>query len=210
MDYLPLVILMRHGQAENNVNRILVGRHIESHLTDYGRQQVEDTARYLQNVPIEKVYVSPVTRTVETAKIVSKILGISYEIDERLYEIELGKLVGMNYDDIIDKYGNLFLKFYAGTDSTLSNYGVESFTAVKRRIKDLMDEIKDTEHDKNVLMITHLDPIKAAISVLLDLKPEALFHWHIRNAALTILKHESKIYSLSGVNVMSMHRYLTE
>jgi probable phosphoglycerate mutase len=210
VDYLPLVILMRHGQAENNVNRILVGRHIESHLTDYGRQQVEDTARYLQNVPIEKVYVSPVTRTVETAKIVSKILGISYEIDERLYEIELGKLVGMNYDDIIDKYGNLFLKFYAGTDSTLSNYGVESFTAVKRRIKDLMDEIKDTEHDKNVLMITHLDPIKAAISVLLDLKPEALFHWHIRNAALTILKHESKIYSLSGVNVMSMHRYLTE
>ncbi len=201
---------MRHGQAENNVNRILVGRHIESHLTDYGRQQVEDTARYLQNVPIEKVYVSPVTRTVETAKIVSKILGISYEIDERLYEIELGKLVGMNYDDIIDKYGNLFLKFYAGADSMLSNYGVESFTAVKRRIKDLMDEIKETEHDKNVLMITHLDPIKAAISVLLDLKPEALFHWHIRNAALTILKHESKIYSLSGVNVMSMHRYLTE
>jgi 2,3-bisphosphoglycerate-dependent phosphoglycerate mutase len=201
---------MRHGQAENNVNRILVGRHIESHLTDYGRQQVEDTARYLQNVPIEKVYVSPVTRTVETAKIVSKILGISYEIDERLYEIELGKLVGMNYDDIIDKYGNLFLKFYAGADSMLSNYGVESFTAVKRRIKDLMDEIKETEHNKNVLMITHLDPIKAAISVLLDLKPEALFHWHIRNAALTILKHESKIYSLSGVNVMSMHRYLTE
>jgi len=201
---------MRHGQAENNVNRILVGRHIESHLTDYGRKQVQDTARYLQNVPIEKLYVSPVIRTVETAKIVSEILGINYEIDERLYEIELGRLVGMNYDDIIDKYGNLFLKFYAGTDNTLSSYGVESFTAVKRRIKAFMDEVTEKEHDKNVLMITHLDPIKAAISVLLDLKPQALFHWHIRNAALTILKHESKIYSLSGVNVMSMHRYLNE
>jgi probable phosphoglycerate mutase len=179
-------------------------------LTDYGRKQVEDTARYLQNVPIEKLYVSPVIRTVETAKIVSKILGINYKIDERLYEIDLGRLVGMNYDDIINKYGNLFLKFYAETDSTLSTYGVESFTAVKRRIKALMDEITEKEHDKNVLMITHLDPIKAAISVLLDLKPQALFHWHIRNAALTILKHESKIYSLSGVNVMSMHRYLNE
>ena len=201
---------MRHGQAENNVNRILVGRHIESHLTDYGRKQVEDTARYLQNVPIEKLYVSPVIRTLETAKIVSKILGINYKIDERLYEIDLGRLVGMNYDDIINKYGNLFLKFYAETDSTLSTYGVESFTAVKQRIKALMDEITEKEHDKNVLMITHLDPIKAAISVLLDLKPQALFHWHIRNAALTILKHESKIYSLSGVNVMSMHRYLNE
>ena len=205
-----MLIFMRHGQAENNVNRILVGRHIESHLTDYGRKQVEDTARYLQNVPIEKLYVSPVIRTLETAKIVSKILGINYKIDERLYEIDLGRLVGMNYDDIINKYGNLFLKFYAETDSTLSNYGVESFSAVKRRIKALMDEITDKEHDKNVLLISHLDPIKAAISVLLDLKPQALFHWHIRNAALTILKHESKIYSLSGVNVMSMHRYLNE
>jgi 2,3-bisphosphoglycerate-dependent phosphoglycerate mutase len=201
---------MRHGQAENNVNKILVGRHIESHLTAYGRQQVEDTAKYLQSIPIEKVYVSPVTRTVETAKIVSKILGIRYEIDERLYEIDLGKLVGMNYEDIIHKYGNLFLKFYAESDNALSNYGVESFTAVKRRIKDLMDEITEKEQDKNVLMITHLDPIKAAISSLLDLKPQALFHWHIRNASLTILKHESRIYSLSGVNVMSMHRYLNE
>ena len=201
---------MRHGQAENNVNKILVGRHIESHLTAYGNQQVEDTAKYLQNIPIEKVYVSPVTRTVETAKIVSKILGIRYEIDERLYEIDLGKLVGMNYEDIIQKYGNLFLKFYAESDKALSHYGVESFTAVKRRIKNLMEEITEKEHDKNVLMITHLDPIKAAISSLLDLKPQALFHWHIRNASLTILKHESGIYSLSGVNVMSMHRYLNE
>jgi probable phosphoglycerate mutase len=116
----------------------------------------------------------------------------------------------MNYEDIIHKYGNLFLKFYAESDNVLSHYGVESFTAVKRRIKDLMDEITEKEHDKNVLMITHLDPIKAAISSLLDLKPQALFHWHIRNASLTILKHESRIYSLSGVNVMSMHRYLNE
>src|SRR6266480_7515862 len=156
---------MRHGQAENNVNRILVGRHIESHLTDYGRRQVEDTARYLQNVPIEKLYVSPVTRAVETAKIVSKILGISYEIDERLYEIELGKLVGMNFEDIIQKYGNLFLKFYTETDSTLTCYGVETFASVKMRIKHLLDEIVENHQDKNVLMITHLDPIKAAISI---------------------------------------------
>ena len=72
---------MRHGQADNNVNRILVGRYIESHLTEYGKQQVADTSKYLKNVPIEKVYVSPVTRTVETAKIVCKLLGMSYEID---------------------------------------------------------------------------------------------------------------------------------
>jgi 2,3-bisphosphoglycerate-dependent phosphoglycerate mutase len=201
---------MRHGQADNNVNRILVGRHIESHLTEFGKQQVLDTAKFLKNVPIEKIYVSPVIRTVETANIVCKTLGIEYETDERLYEIELGKLVGLNYEDIINTYGNLFLKFYTENDTTLLTYGVESFASVKKRIKHLLDEIRQKHQDKNILMITHLDPIKAAISILLNLRPDALFHWHIRNASLTILKHESGIYSLAGVNVMDMYRYLNE
>lgn len=207
---LPLAIFMRHGQADNNVNRILVGRYIESHLTEYGKQQVADTSKYLKNVPIEKVYVSPVTRTVETAKIVCKLLGMNYEIDERLYEIDLGKLVGMHFEEIIHKHGNLFLKFYNEDDVILARYGVESFASVKSRVKHLLDEIVKIQQDKNVLLITHLDPIKAAISILLDLKAEALYRWHIRNASLTILKHETNLYSLSGVNVMGMHRYIDE
>jgi 2,3-bisphosphoglycerate-dependent phosphoglycerate mutase len=207
---MPLAIFMRHGEADNNVNRILVGRHIESHLTEIGRQQVRDTANYLKEILVDKVFVSPVIRARETAEIVCDVINLDYEIDERLYEIELGKLVGMNYEDIIEKHGNLFLKFYSGDEQMLDNYGVESFTSVKMRIKHLLDEAIERYPDKNIIFVTHLDPIKAAISLLLDLKPEALYQWHIRNAALTILKHESKIFSLSGVNVMGLHRYLKE
>ena len=207
---MPLAIFMRHGEADNNVNRILVGRHIESHLTEIGRQQVRDTANYLKEIVVDKVFVSPVIRARETAEIVCDVINLDYEIDERLYEIELGKLVGMNYEDIIEKHGNLFLKFYSGDEQMLDNYGVESFTSVKMRIKHLLDEAIERYPDKNIIFVTHLDPIKAAISLLLDLKPEALYQWHIRNAALTILKHESKIFSLSGVNVMGLNRYLKE
>ena len=199
---MPLAIFMRHGEADNNVNRILVGRHIESHLTEIGRQQVRDTANYLKEILVDKVFVSPVIRARETAEIVCDVINLDYEIDERLYEIELGKLVGMNYEDIIEKHGNLFLKFYSGDEQMLDDYGVESFTCVKMRIKHLLDEAIERYPDKNIIFVTHLDPIKAAISLLLDLKPEALYQWHIRNAALTILKHESKIFSLSGLNVM--------
>ena len=207
---MPLAIFMRHGEADNNVNRILVGRHIESHLTEIGRQQVRDTANYLKEILVDKVFVSPVIRARETAEIVCDVINMDYEIDERLYEIELGKLVGMNYEDIIEKHGNLFLKFYSGDEQMLDDYGVESFTSVKMRIKHLLDETMERYPDKNIIFVTHLDPIKAAISLLLDLKPEALYQWHIRNAALTILKHESKIFSLSGVNVMGLDRYLKE
>lgn len=202
--------MMRHGQAENNVNKILVGRHVEAHLTEFGKRQVADTAMYLKEIPITRILVSPVIRTIETAKIVCEILGSSYEIDERLYEIELGKLVGMNYEEIVQKYGNLFLKFYSGNDPTLLSYGVESFTSVKNRINNLLEELGHKCEDENILLITHLDPIKAAISTLLDLNPKSLYRWHIRNASLTILRQESQIYSLSGVNLMSINRYFEE
>ena len=198
---------MRHGQAENNVSRTLVGRHIESHLTSQGKDQAADVAKQLKSIPIDKVYVSPVIRAMETAQIVCEILGMDYEIDERLYEIELGKLVGMNYEEVTTKYGDLFLRFYAEHDPVLASFGVEPFAAVKQRVKSLLDDALKKHEDSNVLMVTHLDPIKAALATLLDLKPEALYRWHIRNASLTVLKHESRIYSLSGVNVMAMHRY---
>jgi probable phosphoglycerate mutase len=208
---MSLVILMRHGQAESNVSRILAGRHMKSHLTEHGRQQVVDSAKQLmKNIAIEKVYVSPVTRTVETAQIVRQILGTDYVIDERLYETEMGRLVGMNYEEATTKYGDVLNRFYSDYDPILESFGVEAFASVKHRITSLLDDILQKHEDSNVLMITHLDPIKAALATLLDLSPEALRRWNIRNASLTILKHESKIYSISGVNVMVMYRYPLE
>jgi probable phosphoglycerate mutase len=208
---LGLVILMRHGQAESNVNRILAGRHMESHLTEYGRQQVVDSTKQLmKNIAIEKVYVSPVTRTVETAQIVCQILGTNYVVDERLYETEMGRLVGMNYEEITTKYGDVLTRFYSDYDPVLESFGVEAFASVKRRINSLLNDLLHKHEDSNVLMVTHLDPIKAALATLLDLSSDALHRWNIRNASLTILKHESKIYSISGVNIMVMYRYPVE
>ena len=207
---MNLAIFMRHGQADNNVNRILVGRHLESHLTEKGKMQVKETAKLLKNMSISKIYSSPVTRAIETTEIVGEELGLDYEIDDRLYEIDLGKLAGTNYDEVLNKYGNLFLSFYMGDDSVLSNHGVESFTAVKSRIRDLLDQVMARHNDHNILLVTHLDPIKAAISYILDLKPESLYKWHMRNAALTILRQEFKTWTISAVNFMGAQRYLYE
>src|SRR5688500_11256249 len=123
---------MRHGQAENNVSRMLVGRHIEAHLTPQGREQVADAAKQLKTIKIDKVFASPVIRAIETAQIVCDTLGMDYEIDERLYEIELGKLVGMNYEEVTTKYGDLFMRFYTERDPVLEQFGVEAFSAVKQ------------------------------------------------------------------------------
>jgi probable phosphoglycerate mutase len=209
---MSLIIFMRHGQAYNNVQKLLVGRNLESHLTDLGQQQVKNTGQLLKAIEIHKIYSSPVIRTIETAEIVSNIVGLPFEKDERLFEIELGKLVGMYYDDLINKHGNLFVKFYCDNDdeNSLLEFEVESFGAVKKRISELLKEIVIKHVDENVLLISHLDPIKAAISLIMDIKPSSVYNIWVPNASLNIFRNHNNDLSLCGINVMDMRRFLTD
>ena len=209
---MSLIIFMRHGQAFNNVQKLLVGRNLESHLTDLGREQVKSTSQLLKTIDIHKIYSSPVIRTMETAEIVSNAIGLPFEKDERLFEIELGKLVGMYYEDLINKHGNLFVKFYCDNDdeNSLLEFEVESFGAVKKRISELLKEIVIKHKDENVLLVSHLDPIKAAISLIMNIKPSSVYNIWVPNASLNIFKNFNNDLSLCGINVMDMRRFITD
>lgn len=203
---------MRHGQAYNNVKKLLVGRNLESHLTDLGREQVQQSGQMLSTIAIDKIYASPVIRTVETAEIVSNILNMPFEEDERLFEIELGKLVGMYYEDLINTHGNLFVKFYSDNDNdnSLVDFEVESFSSVKKRISELLQEVVIKHRNENILLISHLDPIKAAISLILDIKPSLVYNIHIPNASLNIFKSHDDTISMCCLNMMDIRRCLTD
>ena len=209
---MSLIIFMRHGQAYNNVKKLLVGRNLESHLTDLGREQVQQSGQMLSTIAIDKIYTSPVIRTVETAEIVSNILNMPFEEDERLFEIELGKLVGMYYEDLINTHGNLFVKFYSDNDNdnSLVDFEVESFSSVKKRISELLQEVVIKHRNENILLISHLDPIKAAISLILDIKPSLVYNIHIPNASLNIFKSHDDTISMCCLNMMDIRRCLTD
>jgi probable phosphoglycerate mutase len=209
---MSLIIFMRHGQAYNNVQKLLVGRNLESHLTDLGREQVRNTSQILKTIDIDKIYSSPVIRTVETAEIVSDIINMPFQKDERLFEIELGKLVGMYYEDLIQKHGNLFVKFYSDDDddNSLLEFEVESFGAVRQRISELLKEMTIKHQNENVLLISHLDPIKAAISLIMNIKPSSVYNIQVPNASLNIFKNYDNNISLCGINIMDLRRFITD
>jgi probable phosphoglycerate mutase len=139
---------------------------------------------------------------------VSETIGVGYNVDERLTETEMGSLVGMHMSEVIEKHGDLFQRFY--DDGASAKVGIERFSSIGSRMNSMLDYVAEKYPDKNVLLVTHLDPIKAAITQILDLKPEVLFNMTIKNASLTILKHSSKDYTLSAFNVMDISRYSFE
>jgi len=201
-----MIIFLRHGQAENNTKRILAGRTEGVPLTKTGVEQAERIAKYLKHMDISAIYSSPIERASTTAKIVADYNSLNYELDDRLIEIEMGKFTRMNYDDMFAKYGNVFLKFYEN-DPIITECEVETFAEVQKRVIDMVGHIVKKHKNQNVVLVTHMDPIKSMISTIMDLKPKTLFELIIANASLTIVKEQDEKFSLSAINAMNAERY---
>ena len=201
-----MIIFLRHAQAENNTKRILAGRTDGVPLTKVGIEQAERIAKYLKSLDISAIYSSPIERASHTAEIVAKNNSLDYELDDRLTEIDMGKFTLVNYDDLLAKHGNIFLKFYEN-DPVIAEHKVETFPEVKERILDMVTHIVKKHKNENVILVTHMDPIKSMLSIVMDLKPKTLFELIIVNASLTIIKEQDKKFSLSAINAMDIDRY---
>lgn len=203
---MGLIIFMRHGQAKNNTERVLAGRSPGIPLTETGIRQANDIGKFLKSLDISHIYASPIERAHKTAEIVGKYTNTIPTLDERLLELEMGKFSGMPYEEIFEKHGNVFLKFYQG-DPTIAENGVETFDQVKRRVLNIVDHVRSEHTDENVLLVTHMDPIKAMISNVLNLNPRSLFELIVANASLTIFREEQSKLSLTAINAMNSERY---
>ena len=201
-----MIIFLRHAQAENNTKRILAGRTEGVHLTKAGIEQAESIAKYLKSLDISAIYSSPIERASHTAEIVAKNNSLDYELDDRITEIDMGRFTRMNYDDMFAKYGNIFLKFYEN-DPVIAEHEVETFLEVQRRILDMVTYVVKKHKNENVILVTHMDPIKSMLSIVMDLKPKTLFELIIANASLTIIKEQENKFSLSAINAMDVDRY---
>ena len=200
------VIFLRHGQAKNNTERILAGRTEGIPLTERGVQQAEHTAQLLEHMNISAIYSSPIQRAKHTAEIVGNHNSIDVQIDDRLIELDMGKFTGMPYDEIFNSHGNVFMKFYNG-ELEIAHNGVETFSEVKKRVNGIVEHVLEKHPNENVVLVTHMDPIKAMLSSIFELTPTALFELIIANASLNIFREKDRKFSLSGLNVMHPSRF---
>lgn len=75
--------LLRHGQTEFNVKKLVQGR-CDSPLTDLGCEQARVAAAWLKarDVRPDRVVASPLGRAMDTARIVSDALGVDADLVE--------------------------------------------------------------------------------------------------------------------------------
>lgn len=154
--------LMRHGRAENNELNIASGNvNNQHHLTEDGKKSVQENASRFKE-RIDLVFVSPFVRTKETAEIVRQTLALPAESvieDIRLYEMNFGVEEGDTIKNYQEKFPNTADLFNTKPE------GGENEMEVKRRVGEFLYEIEKKYSDKNILIVSHGDPLWMAMGV---------------------------------------------
>lgn len=144
--------VMRHGQAENNVLRVVSTKiETEHHLSDLGRKQVEKKAETLNKLGYDLIVASPLVRTRETAEIVAAKIGIPKDkivFDERLREYKAGDFEGRPEDELHE-----FLHSRDMFKESAPNG--ETFYDTKRRLGECLRDLEREYQGKRILIVTH-------------------------------------------------------
>ena len=136
----------RHGETVWNLDNKVCGR-TNVELTDKGRKQALALVDKLKDVPIDRIFVSPLKRARGTAEPVAASKHILPVVEERLIEQCYGEFEGK------DKRTD---EFYQAKRNFVCRYpGGESMFELAQRIYNLLDETKEKYGDQNVLFVCH-------------------------------------------------------
>ena len=176
------LILVRHGEAENNVS-VVAGGQLEYKLTRNGIEQAKKLAKRLKDEKIEVVFCSPLSRAKDTAKEIVKLHPkVKIVYDDKLKEMNFGELEG--------KSTSLFhaaVEEFEGPIEEFRVKGGESYKELIGRAKSFIKQL-ETYHGKTVLAVSHGRTIRAILHVLLSKPLDEIMKEKFYNTSVTILE----------------------
>lgn len=154
------LLLVRHASTDSNGVR-LAGRSPGIALNGEGRAQARWLASRLVNVPVSKIYSSPLQRAMETAEAIATLVGCDVEAREEFIEIEFGEWTGLDFDRLSrDARFERFNRFRSCADVP----GGESMLRVQARMIEGIARVRARHDDECIVLVSHGDLIRAAIA----------------------------------------------
>ncbi len=134
-------------------------------LADEGREKVKEVAQKIEKGEIDVIYASDALRTKQTAKIVAEKLDVEIKFDKRLRDTNLGIFHGKKKEEYYKEFPKIIDRFKKAPEEG------ESWNEVRRRVWDAVLDIEEENEDKNILIVSHANPLwllKGALNGLLN------------------------------------------
>ena len=175
------LLLIRHAEPDEDARGRCYGR-LDVGLSPAGLAGAKRLAESLREVELEAVYVSPRLRAVQTAA----AFGSSPTVDDRLRELDFGRLEGRTYDEIEREQPELFRRWME-TPTQVHFPGGESYAELRDRVAATLADVVAAHEGLTVALVSHGGVVRAALSVALGLPDERAFSLDVGYARVSVV-----------------------
>ncbi len=185
------LILLRHGVTAHTADKRFSGGLGSSNpgLIDEGRDQIRATAEWLKPIAadVDVVIASPVRRTLESAEIVSEVLGHPIVVEHGFAEMEFGAWDGLTFAEVAERHKDELDSWLGSLDHAPG--GGESFRAVEQRVLAARDRVIEAHPGKTIVVVSHVTPIKTLVAHALDAPLLSVYRMELAPASVSVLTY---------------------
>ena len=181
------VVLIRHGESQVTVSRVIGGPRTCTGLSPLGIEQSERLRDRLAETGeltgASVLLSSEYARAIETAEIFGPSLGLTVQTDARFGEHDPGPVCdGLPFDDFIERYG---MPDWHGDPHAVTFPDGETLATFHHRVGEALSEAVRQHAGGLVVVSCHGGVVDAAFRHLLRLPQTGGFELHTTNTSLT-------------------------
>jgi alpha-ribazole phosphatase len=165
--------LIRHGEPAEEARGRCYGS-LDVGLSETGRAQMAQVAEYLRAEPLAAIYASPLSRALESARILAAVASRPVEVLADLREIDFGGFEGLSYDEIEGRYPDLYRQWME-TPTQVRFPNGESFSGMRTRVLRAFDTIQREWEGQTVAIVSHGGVNRILIAWALQTPDNCLF-----------------------------------
>jgi 2,3-bisphosphoglycerate-dependent phosphoglycerate mutase len=147
--------LVRHGENPANLTKEFSYQRVDYSLTPKGVLQAQQTAEYFKQVPVDRIYASPLKRTHETAQIISEPLHRTVLPLETLREVNVGDFEGQPVSMELWARHNAIIGAWMGGDARRCFPGGEDFLTLCARFRASVAQMVGEEDEQHLIAVGH-------------------------------------------------------
>ncbi|UFP92642.1 histidine phosphatase family protein [Gloeobacter morelensis] len=161
------VHFLRHGETIYSRTGGYCGE-LDPELTAEGELMAAAFAAAHRSTPWDALYVSPMRRTVATARPLCEALGLEMQLRDGLKEIRYGAWEGKTSDDVKAHYADDYVRWLT-EPAWNPPTGGETSVAIASRAMPVIAEIESKYAEGNVLVVSHKATIRIMLCSLLGI-----------------------------------------
>ena len=135
---------------------------------------MEKVSAFLSDHPLDILYASTLSRSVESAGIIGKPHNLEVNIESAFNELGFGRWEGLSFSEIKGKYPELFPLWLKNPVSCTPPGGERLLDAQERIMKGLY-KIIEAQRGRNVAIVCHAGTLKIIIFTLLGIDLSGMY-----------------------------------